>query len=103
VHDVRDPFSFKNNEQFIFHDSPGFEAGGKEEFDIVKAFIEEKVKSKNAMDQIHAIWCVSSSSLMLLELQPLFRFCFEPDVSRPLLELEKRFFEDKLAGNGGPI
>ena len=65
MHDVRHPFSFKNNEQFIFHDSRGFEAGGKEEFDIVKAFIEEKVKSKDVMNQIHAIWCVSSSSFNL--------------------------------------
>ena len=29
-----------------------------------------------------------------------YRFCFTPDSSRPLLELEQRFFNEKRAGNG---
>jgi len=29
-----------------------------------------------------------------------FRFCFAPNVSRPLLELEQRFFNEQCAGNG---
>ncbi|KAG6823895.1 hypothetical protein H0H92_008693 [Tricholoma furcatifolium] len=81
-HNVRDEFIFKNNPEFIFHDSPGFEAGGEKELETVMSFIEEKAKSLEVMDQIHAIW-----------------FCFDPDVSRPLVELEKKFFKTQRPGN----
>jgi len=30
----------------------------------------------------------------------VFRFCFAPDVARPLLGLEQRFFNEQRAGNG---
>jgi hypothetical protein len=30
----------------------------------------------------------------------MFRLCFAPDVSRPLLELEQRFFNEQHGGNG---
>jgi len=36
----------------------------------------------------------------MLEIDNAFRFCFAPDVSRPLLELEQRFFNEQLGGNG---
>ncbi|KAG6810268.1 hypothetical protein H0H92_012620 [Tricholoma furcatifolium] len=81
-HNVRDEFIFKNNPGFIFHDSPGFEAGGEKELKTVMSFIEEKAKSLEVMDQIHAIW-----------------FCFDPDVSRPLVESEKKFFKMQRPGN----
>ncbi|KAG6826638.1 hypothetical protein H0H92_015029 [Tricholoma furcatifolium] len=55
-HNVYDEFIFKNNPGFIFHDSPGFEAGGEKELETVMSFIEEKAKSLEVMDQIHAIW-----------------------------------------------
>ena len=55
-----DEFSFKSNPQFIFHDSPGFEAGGEQELQDVLSFIQEKAKAKEVKDQIHAIWCVLS-------------------------------------------
>ena len=29
-----------------------------------------------------------------------FRFCFAPDVARPLLELEQMFFKEQRGGNG---
>jgi len=57
---VYDEFSFESNPQFIFHDSPGFEAGGEEELQDVLSFIQEKGKAKEVKDQIHAIWCVLS-------------------------------------------
>ncbi|KAF8325969.1 GTP-binding protein, partial [Amanita rubescens] len=81
-HNVHDEFSFKSNPQFIFHDSPGFEAGGEQELQDVHSFIQEKAKATEVKDQIHAIW-----------------FCFAPDVSRPLLELEQRFFNEQYCGN----
>jgi len=55
---VYDEFSFKSNPQFIFHDSPGFEAGGEQELQDVLSFIQEKAKANDVKDQIHAIWCV---------------------------------------------
>ncbi|KAG6807568.1 hypothetical protein H0H92_007064 [Tricholoma furcatifolium] len=81
-HNVRDEFIFENNPGFIFHDSSGFEAGGEKELETVMSFIEEKAKSRDVMDQIHAIW-----------------FCFDPDVSRPLVESEKKFFKKQCPGN----
>jgi len=30
----------------------------------------------------------------------VFRFCFAPDVSRPLLKLEQMFFNEQRGGNG---
>jgi len=53
---VYEEFAFKNNPQFIFHDSPGFEAGGEQELMDVLSFLQEKTKAKEVMDQIHAIW-----------------------------------------------
>ncbi|KAG6824988.1 hypothetical protein H0H92_005176 [Tricholoma furcatifolium] len=46
------------------------------------SFIEERAKCRDIMDQIHAIW-----------------FCFDPDVSRPLVESEKKFFKMQRSGN----
>ncbi|PPQ81509.1 hypothetical protein CVT26_010896 [Gymnopilus dilepis] len=82
IHDVHRPFSFKSNPEFIFHDSPGFEKGGAGELEKVRAFIADRAKARDVMDQIHAIW-----------------FCFYPDVSRPLLQLEQDFFNEQRAGN----
>ncbi|KDR86076.1 hypothetical protein GALMADRAFT_150392 [Galerina marginata CBS 339.88] len=82
IHDVRRSFTFKSNPRFIFHDSRGFEAGGEEEFKAVMTFIEDSTKSKEVGDQIHVIW-----------------YCFEPDVSRPLLPLEVKFFNENRVWN----
>ncbi|KAJ3556349.1 hypothetical protein NP233_g11998 [Leucocoprinus birnbaumii] len=82
IHDIRRPFSFQSNPHFIFHDSPGFEAGGEEELQNVLSFLEEKAKAKDVDEQLHAIW-----------------FCFTPDVSRPLLALEQEFFNTQRTGN----
>jgi len=55
---VNDEFSFRSNPQFIFHDSPGFEAGGVQELQDVLSFLQKKAKANEVKDQIHAIWCV---------------------------------------------
>ena len=94
-----DEFSFKSNPQFIFHDSPGFEAGGDKELQEVLSFLQEKAKAKDVMDQIHAIWCVLHILPSSGTTDNVFRFCFTPDVSRPLLGLEQRFFNEQLGGN----
>ncbi|PPQ94983.1 hypothetical protein CVT25_003759 [Psilocybe cyanescens] len=82
IHDVHRTFTFKSNPKFIFHDSPGFEAGGEEELKAVMDFIEEHSKAHEVNDQIHLIW-----------------FCFDPDVSRPLLDLEVKFFNENRKWN----
>ena len=65
IHDIRRSFAFRTNAEFIFHDSPGFEAGDEKQLQDVLAFIEEKAKSTEVQDQLHAIWLVS---LLLSEL-----------------------------------
>ncbi|KAF8152430.1 hypothetical protein B0H34DRAFT_755201 [Crassisporium funariophilum] len=82
IHNVRRSFVFKSNPGFIFHDSPGFEAGGEEELKAVMTFIQKSSKAKNVDDQIHVIW-----------------FCFNPDVARPLLPLEEKFFNEDRSWN----
>ncbi|KAF8152487.1 hypothetical protein B0H34DRAFT_664048, partial [Crassisporium funariophilum] len=82
IHNVRRSFVFKSNPGFIFHDSPGFEAGGEEELKAVMTFIQESSKAKNVDNQIHVIW-----------------FCFNPDVARPLLPLEEKFFNEDRSWN----
>jgi len=72
---VYDEFSFKSNPQFIFHDSPGFEAGGEQELRKVVSFIQEKAKANDVKDQIHAIWCVFKLSSLDLA-QPTMRSGF---------------------------
>ena len=103
VHNVHDQFSFTSNPQFIFHDSPGFEAGGEQELHDVLSFIHEMAKATEVKDQIHAIWYILIFIIPLdgaLATNNVFRFCFAPDVSRPLLELEQMFFNEQHARNG---
>ena len=60
MHDINKPFAFSSNPGFIFHDSPGFEAGGEKELISVQQFIEERAKATKVHDQLHAIWyCIS--------------------------------------------
>jgi hypothetical protein len=47
---------FKSNPTFRFHDSRGFESGGVEELERVKAFIEYRCKEKSLEKQLHVIW-----------------------------------------------
>jgi hypothetical protein len=47
---------FRSAPDFRFHDSRGFEAGGIEELDIVKAFITKRAQANSLKDQLHAVW-----------------------------------------------
>ena len=64
IHDIRRSFAFKSNPGFIFHDSPGFETGDERQLQDVFSFLEEKAKSGEVDDQLHAIWSVSPSQLI---------------------------------------
>jgi hypothetical protein len=61
IHDIHRSFAFRNNPGFVFHDSPGFETGDKKQLQEVLSFMEEKAKSREVDDQLHAIWLVSLS------------------------------------------
>ncbi|KAG6886692.1 hypothetical protein C0995_005811 [Termitomyces sp. Mi166 len=82
IHDINRSFAFESNPEFIFHDSPGFEAGDKKQLEEVQAFIKKHAMATDPNHQLHAIW-----------------FCFIPDMSRFLLDLEKNFFNEERAGN----
>jgi hypothetical protein len=58
LHDITNEMVFKSNPGFIFHDSRGFEAGGIDELNNVKAFITARSENKFLQDQVHAIWYV---------------------------------------------
>ncbi len=61
IHDINRPFAFASNPQFIFHDSPGFEAGDETQLKAVQKFIEERARSTEVNNQLHAIWSLSLS------------------------------------------
>ena len=100
IHDIHRSFSFASNPRFIFHDSPGFETGDERQLKEVQSFLKERAKSTEVHDQLHAIWSVRYPCYVVRVLIYYYRFCFEPNVARPLLDLEKRFFNEKRAGNG---
>ena len=47
---------FKSNQKFVFHDSPGFEAGHEDEFEQMEKFIAEHANTTFLKKRIHAIW-----------------------------------------------
>ena len=47
---------FKSNQKFVFHDSPGFEAGREDEFEKMRNFITERADTTFLKKWIHAIW-----------------------------------------------
>ena len=64
IHDIHRSFAFKSNPGFIFHDSPGFSAGNENQLREVLSYLEEKAKSTEVDDRLHAIWWVSLSQLI---------------------------------------
>jgi len=62
MHDIEHQITFVGS-NFIFHDSQGFEAGGKGEMEEVWKFIEKWSNAAKLRDQLHAIWylCPGSS------------------------------------------
>ena len=58
LHDIENELIFRSNPGFIFHDSRGFEAGSRDELDIVRAFVARRSKAQDLENQIHVIWYV---------------------------------------------
>jgi hypothetical protein len=59
-HDIDHELIFTQHEGYVFHDSPGFEAGGEAELMIVQDFVRRKSQERQLKDRLHAIWFVSS-------------------------------------------
>ncbi|GJJ11609.1 hypothetical protein Clacol_005844, partial [Clathrus columnatus] len=82
IHDINQSFYFPSNPRFVFHDSPGFETGDETQLKQVQEFIHKRSKTRRLDKQLHAIW-----------------FCLVTNASRPLLELETRFFNEERPDN----
>ena len=69
----------------------------------VMSFMEEKAKSNDVDDQLHAIWLDFLISGYISTTNNQFcdeRFCFVLNNARPLLPLETTFFETARAIKG---
>ena len=75
--------------------------GDQRQLQEVLSFLEERAKSTEVDDQLHAIWWVSLSYRTYSSLMVSERFCFVLNNARPLLPREMEFFETVRAGNGG--
>ncbi|KAH9169773.1 hypothetical protein EDB89DRAFT_1982419 [Lactarius sanguifluus] len=81
---IEDELVFSNHDNYIFHDSCGFEAGSNEELAIVREFIRQRSGQSRLQDRLHAIW-----------------FCVPMDNQRP--ELDLRYFKDICPDRNVPV
>ncbi|GJJ11606.1 hypothetical protein Clacol_005841 [Clathrus columnatus] len=93
IHDINQSFYFPSNPRFVFHDSPGFEAGDETQLKQVQEFIRERSETRRLDKQLHSINDLDGCSLYM------YRFCLVTNASRPLLELETRFFNEERPDN----
>jgi hypothetical protein len=98
VHDIEHQITYEGS-NFIFHDSQGFESGGREELEVVWDFIEKRSTAAKLKNQLHAIWYLSY--LLSIQIADLSfnRYCIPMDSSRPILPTELDFFS-KGTGKG---
>ncbi|OAX32219.1 hypothetical protein K503DRAFT_870264 [Rhizopogon vinicolor AM-OR11-026] len=55
-HEITNELVFGSNPGFVFHDSCGFEAGGENEFKMMKEFVLERASTTKLKERVHAIW-----------------------------------------------
>jgi len=56
VSDINKEIISDDNEQFVLHDSQGFEPGEEDNFQIVKNLMESRNSMPDIKDKIHVIW-----------------------------------------------
>ena len=56
MHNIENELVFRSNDNFVFHDSQGFEAGRVDEFLKMKEFIADRAKTVFLKKRLHAIW-----------------------------------------------
>ncbi|KZP06100.1 hypothetical protein FIBSPDRAFT_764923, partial [Athelia psychrophila] len=61
VHDIEREIKFDGNDKMVAHDSEGFEAGHRNEVDVVTNFIETRSKVDDINLKLHLVWCVNFS------------------------------------------
>ncbi|KAI6012773.1 hypothetical protein F5J12DRAFT_912106 [Pisolithus orientalis] len=82
-HNIEDELVFRSNPRFVFHDSCGFEAGSKGQFDMMKKFVMGRARTPKLNQRIHAIWfCIAMT-----------------DIHRMVTAAEKKFFQECDTGN----
>ncbi|KAF7970945.1 hypothetical protein HWV62_22519 [Athelia sp. TMB] len=82
LHDIKNEMTFESNPGFVFHDSRGFESGGRDELDDVQAFIMSRSQEVKLQDQLHAIW-----------------YCIPMGDDRPFTRAEILFFSECGTGS----
>jgi hypothetical protein len=55
-HNIEDELVFANYKGHVFHDSRGFESGGKTELKTVQDFVRRRSEEVRLSDRLHAIW-----------------------------------------------
>ena len=65
IHNIENELRFRSNDNLVFHDSQGFEAGSEAEFLQMKKFIEDRANTKHLKTRIHAIWCTRPPSYFM--------------------------------------
>lgn len=55
-HDVTQEITWQDRDDFVIHDSGGFEAAGEEEFKVIEEFIKQKSVEMELEKRLHAIW-----------------------------------------------
>ena len=76
IHNIEHQITY-NGSNFIFHDSPGFEAGSHEEINEVWKFIQRRSNSIELKDQLHAIWYFYIGSLHVQLIRPFTGIAYQ--------------------------
>ncbi|KAG5635971.1 hypothetical protein H0H81_009517 [Sphagnurus paluster] len=83
IHSINNEMIFQSNPGFVFHDSRGFEAGADNKLNLVKGFLDSRLKEQKLDQQLHAIW-----------------YCLPLDNARPISNAEESFFAECGTGKG---
>ncbi|KAJ7782225.1 hypothetical protein DFH07DRAFT_789889 [Mycena maculata] len=95
-HNISDELTFTKHTGYVFHDSRGFECGGKEELEVVQDFIHERSQRRKLRDRVHAIWyCIPmDSERPMFDIDPLHEIC--PDKNVPVIPVFTKYDAFKL-------
>ena len=99
IHNIEEEIKFEGNDQMVAHDSEGFEAGRRNEVNVVKDFIERRSKMDNINLRLHLVWSVQLTIVYSCRSSHTVRsrYCIEMN-SRPIQHAEKEFFSTLSQG-----
>ena len=100
-HDIEYGLVFESNQGFIFHDSRGFEAGGRAELYKARNFVIERSEWRKLDERVHAIWYIVYYAFVIVCLADCaLRYCIPMDDDRPFTIAETTFFDECGTGDG---